>query len=114
MLILTVLLVSTNVFAGGTTPTFTITGNPASPVCENSIITFNVVSSNSPFATGKIHLYDGAIEIKAADLDINGTATLSTASLAAGSHTLSITYSGDASYDSIPPGNYDYPNDRSP
>jgi hypothetical protein len=49
-------------------------------------------------ATGTVTFTDGTTILGIANLDPSGRATISTASLPAGSHNIAATYSGDANY----------------
>ena len=48
--------------------------------------------------TGTVTFYDGATSLGVQTLDVNGQATLTTALLTAGTHTINASYSGDANY----------------
>jgi hypothetical protein len=93
-------------FAGSTSPTvvqivnkatasinLTSSGNPSSygdPVILTATVT--------PGATGAVTFTDGTITLGIVTLDASGKAAISNASLQAGSHNISATYSGDSNH----------------
>jgi hypothetical protein len=96
-------------FVGGSSATLTQVVNKASPSVTlgasnnpslfGQPVTFSVSVSSSPGApapTGTVNLLDGNSIILTGPLDSAGKTSLSTASLAIGSHTLTAQYPGDA------------------
>jgi hypothetical protein len=76
--------------------TTTLTSSP-NPSATGTSVTLTATVSPSA-ATGTVMFYDGAALLGPGALG-SGTATLSLSSLAAGSHSLTASYGGDASYD---------------
>lgn len=68
--------------------------NPA-PAGANVVFTAKVSGPPAIAATGAVTFLDGAAMLGSATLDANGTASLSTSSLAVGSHTVTASYEGD-------------------
>lgn len=60
--------------------------------------TVSAPSGNSTVPTGTVSFADGANSLGTVALNASGVATLSTASLAAGSHSITATYSGDTNF----------------
>ncbi|WP_420238200.1 Ig-like domain repeat protein [Telmatobacter bradus] len=67
-----------------------------------SSITFQAAvsswSAGAPNSTGSVSFYDGSTLLATAAVDGSGTASFSTASLSAGSHTITATYAGGTNY----------------
>jgi hypothetical protein len=70
---------------------------PNPTTCGQSTSIAAVVSSGIGTPNGKVTLFDAAVPIATAAL-VNGQATFSVASLNAGSHSLSVQYSGDGGF----------------
>lgn len=64
----------------------------------NLVLTIDVAGVSAPPPTGMVILRDGATSLGTLALDATGAATLQTASLAVGSHTITASYSGDSYY----------------
>jgi hypothetical protein len=79
-----------------TTTSITASPNPASPG-SSVAITANV-KSPSGIPAGTVTILDGAVQLASLPLDNQGNATLNTSALAIGVHSLSATYSGDATH----------------
>jgi hypothetical protein len=75
-------------------------GSSANPAVagNNIVLTAKVAGSGNVVPTGSITFLDGSILLGTAPLDASGTATLQTATLAVGPHTLSANYPGDNTY----------------
>lgn len=83
---------------GGTA--FKLTGSPASITFgqpETFTATVAASMANRPVPTGTVSFYDGTALLGSVPLS-SGTAAYSTSSLAAGSHSITATYSGDGSF----------------
>ncbi len=76
-----------------TTSTLTASPNPSN---VGQSVTLNAAVSPST-ATGTVQFFDGATSLGTAAVS-NGAATLSASTLAAGSHSLTVVYSGDSAY----------------
>ncbi|MBS1800969.1 MAG: Ig-like domain repeat protein [Acidobacteria bacterium] len=74
----------------------TASPNPAAP--GSSVAITATVKSPSSIPTGTVTILDGAAPIASLPLDAQGNATLNTSALAIGVHSLSATYSGDATH----------------
>jgi len=83
--------VSQTVNKADTATTLTSNRNPSN---GGQPITFKATVSPST-ATGTVHFFDGSVLLGIAPLS-NGTATLTTSSLSAGSHSITAQYDGDA------------------
>jgi len=71
------------------------------PSLVGQSVTFSVaVTGNGATPTGVITFLDGMTTLGTVTLDANGNASLSTAGLAVGSHTITANYGGDANYTS--------------
>jgi sugar lactone lactonase YvrE len=79
------------------TASFASSANPSN-AGENIVFTVRISSSGSPTPTGTVIFHDGTLTIGQSTLDGTGTGSMQTANLAVGSHSLTATYSGDASY----------------
>ncbi len=82
----------------GTSTTTTVSSS-ANPSCFNNSVTFTATVNQSA-ATGTAYFYDGGTLLGTGTLSGSSpnTATFSTGSLSAGSHTITATYSGDSNY----------------
>jgi LPXTG-site transpeptidase (sortase) family protein len=60
--------------------------------------TATVIEPGTGTPTGTVEFFDGAIRLGTATLNASGQATLTTASLTTGSHTITAAYSGDANF----------------
>ena len=82
--------------------TTTSLSSSANPSNFNQAVTFTVtVSAVAPGAgtpTGAVTFNDGATTLGTATLDSTGTASLTTSALAAGTHTITASYAGDANF----------------
>ena len=82
-----------------TTTTVISSANPSS---FGQAVTFTAtVTPNSPGAgtpTGTVTFLDGTTTLGSGTLDASGHATLTTSTLAAGAHTIKVTYGGDANF----------------
>ena len=76
----------------------TLTSNP-NPSTSGSAVTFTAtISGGSTVATGSVVFKDGAASIGTGTLNSSAQATLTTAALALGSHSITAAYSGDATH----------------
>jgi len=72
------------------------------PVLKTNSVTFTAtVSSPASIPTGSVSFYDGTTLISSGTLTAGGVATYTTSSLAIGTHSLTVTYSGDANFASV-------------
>ncbi|QEH37847.1 Copper resistance protein CopC [Aquisphaera giovannonii] len=85
--------------SSGQSATATALSSSAGPSSYGSAVTFTATVS-SPFGVpgGTVIFLDGATTLGTATLDSTGTATFTTASLAAGGHSITAEYVGDATY----------------
>ena len=82
------------------TPTI-ILSSAANPVLATNAVTFTAaIASAIGTPTGSVSFFDGTTLLGAGNL-LNGSATFTTASLAAGTHAVTAVYSGDANFASI-------------
>lgn len=81
----------------GTTSTVTASA-PSVLVQGNVTFTAHVVSATTGTPTGSVSFKDGSTSLGSAALDASGNASLSLATLAAGSHSMTVVYSGDGNY----------------
>ncbi len=79
--------------------TTALTSSP-NPSTAGQVVTFTatVISGGSPVTTGTVAFSEGATPLATVALDSSGLGTLSTSALAAGSHTITATYSGAAGF----------------
>jgi uncharacterized repeat protein (TIGR01451 family) len=83
----------------GTITTLSATTNVSclgQPVTFTAVVTSNPAGAGTP--TGTVYFQDGATVIDTETLDASGTATFSTASLTAGSHSITAQYNGDPNF----------------
>jgi large repetitive protein len=74
-----------------------VTANP-NPAAVDSPMTFTAkVMGNGGIPTGSVTFFADGVSIATANLDATGTATISSSSLPAGTHSITASYSGDAS-----------------
>ena len=87
------------VMAGSTT---TLTASATSVMSGTSVTFTAAVSSSltSPAPTGTVQFYDGSTALGSAVALTAGSASYTTSSLAAGTHTITAVYSGDANFSS--------------
>jgi sugar lactone lactonase YvrE len=64
----------------------------------NVAFTVRIAGVGSLIPTGTVNFSDGASTLGTATLDATGTASLQTAELAVGSHSISVSYNGDSNY----------------
>jgi hypothetical protein len=64
----------------------------------NVAFTVRIAGVGSLIPTGTVNFSDGASTLGTATLDATGTASLQTAALAVGSHSISVSYNGDSNY----------------
>lgn len=83
--------IEVDVTGAATTLTFTVPANAAPGL---ALILSAKVNSAAGIATGQVVFHDGNTSLGSATLDVTGSAILRI-SLAAGTHTLTVTYSGD-------------------
>ncbi len=85
-----------NLFVGAqTTPTTLSVTSSGTPSAVGAPVTFTaLVSGSAP--TGTVTFYDGATALGSGALDATAQATLTTSSLARGTHTITAQYGGDA------------------
>ena len=78
----------------------TVSGSP-NPSAVGQLVTFTAnVFSSSGIPTGTVQFLDGSTSLGTASLNGSGQAILSTNSLASGTHTITATYQGSASFTS--------------
>jgi hypothetical protein len=82
--------------AGTSASSITLTSSPSAPIVGNSI-TLNATVTGTG-ATGTVYFIDGSDVIGSAQLSSSGSASLSTSSLAVGTHSLTAYYNGDANF----------------
>jgi large repetitive protein len=85
--------VAETVNKAATTASLSVSPNPAT---VSQAVTLSAAVSPAT-ATGTVQFFDGATSLGTATSS-NGTAALSTSALSAGSHSLTVVYSGDATY----------------
>ena len=74
----------------------------ANPVTYGTSVTFTLTATgNKSIPTGTATFFDGTTQIGTGPLDGTGAASYSTATLAAGTHTITANYPGDSSYGSV-------------
>ena len=79
--------------------TTTLSANPSgSSTYGTAVQLIATVSGSGGTPTGTVTFRDGTLTLGSASLDSSGTAILSTATLAAGSHSITAAYGGDSSY----------------
>src|SRR5262249_16381942 len=87
---------------GQTTDTITTLSVTTNVSCLGQPIAFTAVVSGNPagagIPTGTVDFLDGASVIDTETLDGSGQASFSTASLAAGSHSITAQYNGDPNF----------------
>jgi uncharacterized repeat protein (TIGR01451 family) len=84
------------VTAAGSNTTLTV---PASSVFGQTVtFTATVKADGTPLTSGQVTFYDGATELGSDTLDTSGEATLSTSTLAVGTHTIKARFGGNADY----------------
>ena len=64
----------------------------------NVVFTVKITGVGSLIPTGTVIFSDGGVPLATVPLDATGTASLQTAALAVGSHSISVSYSGDTNY----------------
>ncbi len=89
--------VLTNASLGGTTTKLACSLDP-SPLGQSVTFTAAVTSGFKGTPTGKVNFFDGSTSLGTSTLDGSGMATLMTASLAVGTHSITANYSGDGSF----------------
>jgi sugar lactone lactonase YvrE len=82
---------------GYATPTVTLASSASSVVLTNPLLFTATVSSTTTAPTGTVSFLDGTTPLGQGTLS-NGVAILSTSALAAGNHTITTVYSGDANF----------------
>jgi hypothetical protein len=71
----------------------------ANPSSYGDSVTFNLTATGSGvIPTGTLTLTDGATTLSVLTLDATGAASYTTSTLTAGTHALTVTYSGDQNY----------------
>jgi sugar lactone lactonase YvrE len=83
--------------------TVTLTSSASSVVLTNPLVFTATVSSTTTTPTGTVSFLDGTTTLGQGVLS-NGVATLSTSSLAAGNHTITAVYSGNANFSAATSG----------
>lgn len=83
------------VMADGTTVSLSSSANPAVPG-QSVVFTATVAESHGMMPTGAVTFFDGSTVLGTATLGSAGVATFSTASLSAGGHSVTASYTGDA------------------
>ncbi len=74
----------------------------ASALLKNNVtFTAHVTSSTSGIPTGSVNFLDGSASLGSATLDSTGMATLTFSTPAAGSHSITVVYGGDANFTGI-------------
>jgi len=79
-------------------PTQATLRSSSNPAALGTAVTFTTVVSNSLTTppTGTVNFLDGTVQIGTASLDATGLASISTSTLATGSHTITAVYIGDS------------------
>ncbi len=97
-----VLLTGTGVATGTLLSSTTVLRSNGGLSYAGTPVTFTVqiLTGSSATPTGLVHLLDAATEIAAPALDTNGAASVTTAALAVGQHSISARYGGDTHYSS--------------
>jgi outer membrane protein assembly factor BamB len=91
--------VQINVLPAVTTTTTVLTSAPSSPLVGESVtFTATVTATSGTVPTGAVTFKDGTTLLDTVALSSSGLATLTTSSLAAGSHSITATYSGDPNF----------------
>jgi hypothetical protein len=86
-----------NASLGGTTTKMASSANP-STFGQSVTFTATVTSGFKGTPTGTVNLFDGTTNLGTPGLDSSGVATLTTASLAVGTHSITAKYSGDGNF----------------
>ena len=94
----TILLSQTLASSANTATTTSLTATPTSASVGQSIALTATVVASGGTPTGSVSFLDGATVLGNATLSAQGTATFSSASLSAGSHSLSAQYGGDTTH----------------
>ena len=81
-----------------TTPTVTLASSATQTIPGTAITLSAKVTGTRAVPTGNITFADGTTSLGQVALDANGQATFTTSSLAAGQHSLTATYAGDATF----------------
>jgi len=89
--------VLTNASLGGTTTKLACSLEP-SAFGQSVTFTAAVTSGFKGTPTGKVNFFDGSTSLGTSTLDGSGMATLTTASLAVGTHSITANYSGDGNF----------------
>jgi hypothetical protein len=72
------------------------------PVLKTNSVTLTAtVSSSASTPTGSVSFYDGTTLVSSGTLTAGGVATYTTSTLAIGTHSMTVTYSGDANFSSV-------------
>jgi sugar lactone lactonase YvrE len=87
----------TELIVEASTASLTSSLNPAA-AGNNVTFTAKITGSGTTVPTGSVTFMDGATLLGKVALDATGSASLQTATLAVGSHTISVTYPGDTNY----------------
>jgi hypothetical protein len=77
--------------------TLTLTASPNPAIATNSVTLTLTTGDPSPTPTGSVTFYDGTNTLQAVNFNNAGVATMSTSSLAVGTHSLTAKYVGDGS-----------------
>jgi hypothetical protein len=81
-------------------PATAVLSSSANPAVsgQNVIFTVRVTGAGSTVPTGNVTFTDGAVSLGTVTLDVTGSASFATSSLAVGTHPIAITYPGDSNY----------------
>lgn len=84
------------------TATVTLASNP-NPSISGTAVSFStkVVGAGPLIPTGYVSFSDGATLLSTVMLDANGSASLQSSALAVGSHTMTVSYTGDKNYEAL-------------
>ena len=77
------------------TTSVALTGNPTTLVAGNPVTLTATVTGNGGVPTGNVNFMDGGVLVGTGKLNGSGVASITTTTLAAGSHTIIATYVGD-------------------